>query len=148
MTDSQEHLKTALNDDTWAKLVQLFDGLFAKAVVDYGLQDCLFASIATSSADNTLVAAVANKKIRAHAAVLVGMGNCTARFESGTGGTALTGQMNFSQNDSAVIAGANGVLVLPYSPAGWFQTASGALLNLEIGGSGDVRGCLVYRLVD
>lgn len=148
MSDSKEHVQSAEADDTWAKLVEILPNIFARAVVDYGHQDVLYAPISTSAADNTVVAAVADKKIRVIAALLVGVGNCTARFESGTGGVALTGQMNLSQNDSALIAGATAIIPMPYNPAGWFETASGVLLNLEIGNSGDVRGCVVYRLID
>ena len=49
---------------------------------------------AASSGDNTLVAAVTGKKIRVLAAFFTMTGTAvTIRFESGAGGTALTGQM-------------------------------------------------------
>lgn len=94
---------------------------------------------AASSGDNTIVAAVSGKKIRVLALSLVAAGAVTARFESGAGGTALTGQMSMA---------ANGVLVLPLNEAGWFETAAGSLLNLELGGAVSVDGCLVYQEVE
>lgn len=95
---------------------------------------------AATTPDNTLVAAVTGKKIRVLAMFAVMTGTAvTLRFESGTGGTALTGQMQPSQG---------GGFVLPFNPVGWFETASGELLNLELGGAQSVDGVLVYAEVD
>lgn len=94
---------------------------------------------AATSGDNTIVDAVANKKIRVLAVALVSAGTVTARFESGAGGTALTGQMTTAVNTG---------VVLPYNPVGWFETAAGALLNLELSGNVSVDGSLTYCLVD
>jgi hypothetical protein len=90
-----------------------------------------------SSGDNTVVAGVTGKKIRVTGLFLVNghTATQTVRFESGAGGTALTGQM---------ILGANGVLALPDNPAGWFETAAGSLLNLELAGATTVDGTLMY----
>jgi hypothetical protein len=90
---------------------------------------------AASSGDNTLVSAVASKKIRVLALFLVAAGAVTVRFESGASGTALTGQMNVA---------ANGGFVLPFNPVGWFQTAANTLLNLELSGAVSVDGSLTY----
>lgn len=90
---------------------------------------------AASSGDNTLKAAVTGKKLRVVAFTLVAASAVTARLESGAGGTALTGQMQL---------GANAPLVLPYNPAGWCETAAGALLNLELGSAVNVDGVLDY----
>jgi len=92
---------------------------------------------AASNGDNTLVSAVTGKKIKVLGAVLVAANSVVARFESGAGGTALSGQMS-------LIAGTP--LVLPVMPAGyhWMETAAGALLNLELGGAVQVSGVLVY----
>jgi hypothetical protein len=95
-----------------------------------------FAKIdAATSGDNTLVAAVASKKIRVLALFLVAVADVVARFESGAGGTALTGQMDLTANSG---------FTLPFSPVGWFETASNTLLNLELDGAVSVDGCLVY----
>lgn len=94
---------------------------------------------AATSGDNTLVAAVAGKKIRVLAGSLTMTGTAvTIRFESGAGGTALTGQMTPAQGQT---------VPLPWCPAGHFETAAGELLNLELGGAQSVDGWLVYCLV-
>lgn len=95
-----------------------------------------FAAIdVASSGDNTLVAAVTGKKIRVLSAFVVCAGAVTARFESGASGTALTGQMTIAEG---------GGFVLPFNPLGWFESASGALLNLELSGAVSCDGSLVY----
>ncbi len=99
-----------------------------------------YASVdAASSGDNTLVAAVAGKRIRVVSLFLVASGAVAVAFESGASGTALTGQMN---------VGSKGNVVMPFNPEGWFQTVAGALLNMELGGATSVDGCLTYVLVD
>jgi hypothetical protein len=90
---------------------------------------------AATSGDNTIVAAVTAKKIRVHSLFLVAAGAVTARFESGAGGTALTGQMSFA---------ANGGIAMPFNEGGWFETAAGSLLNLELSGAISVDGGLSY----
>lgn len=88
-----------------------------------------------TSGNNTLVAAVAGKKIRVLAVGMIAAGAVLARFESAADGTALSGQMNLA---------ANGQFTLPYNPGGWFETVAGQLLNLELGGAVSVDGCLTY----
>lgn len=90
---------------------------------------------AATSGDNTIVAAVTEKKIRVVNLFVVAAGAVTVRFESGAGGTALTGQMSLA---------ANGGFVLPDSEVGWFETAAGSLLNLELSAAVSVDGCLTY----
>ena len=91
---------------------------------------------AAGSGDNTLVAAVTGKKIRVLALWLTMTGTAvTIRFESGAGGTALSGQATPLQGTS---------IILPLNELGWFETAAGSLLNLELGGAQAVAGCLVY----
>lgn len=90
---------------------------------------------AAGSGDNTLLAAVTSKKIRVLSAFLVAAGTVNVRFESGAGGTALTGQMNLVANTG---------FVLPYNPGGWFETASNTLLNLELSAAISVDGSFSY----
>lgn len=92
------------------------------------------AAIAATGTDNTLVAAVTGKKIRVLELTMVVTAAAVARFESATGGTALTGQMSF---------GANSVFTLPFSPYGWMETVAGELLNLELSASA-AHGFLLY----
>jgi hypothetical protein len=100
-----------------------------------------YAAIAAATGgENTLLAAVAGKRIRVHSCVLVASGGAnSARFESAAGGTALTGIMDIIDN---------GQLVLPHNPAGWFQTVAGELLNLELSAGTAVGGHFTYTLVE
>ena len=85
--------------------------------------------------DNTLVAAVTSKKIRVLAVMMIAGGSVNARFESGAGGTALSGQMQLTAQSG---------FTLPFNPVGWFETAAGSLLNLELSAAVSVDGMLVY----
>lgn len=99
----------------------------------------LYAAINVSTAgDNTLVAAVAGKRIRVLSYTLVCSAVETVRFESGAGGTALTGQMEFGANGGAAVTCDHGL----------FETAAGALLNLELATGVNVDGHLTYVLID
>lgn len=91
---------------------------------------------AASSGDNTLVAAVAGKKIRVIFYTMIAAAAVDVRFESGAGGTALTGVMNLpaAGNGAAPSCGIYGC----------FETAAGALLNLELSGAVSVGGHLTY----
>jgi len=93
---------------------------------------------AASSGDNTLLAAQTGYKIRVLSYTLVAAGTVTAAFESGAGGTALTGDMT-------LVAGVP--LVVPLAREGHFETAAATLLNLELGGAVQVSGHIVYCLV-
>ena len=59
----------------------------------------------------------------------------TAKFQSGAGGTDLTGAMPF---------GANGGVSAPFNPLGHFETASNTLLNLSLGSAVAVAGHICY----
>jgi hypothetical protein len=91
---------------------------------------------ASSSGNNTIVAAVTSKKIRVLAYNLMGNGAVNAKWQSGAGGTDLTGLK--------YIAAAGGGICAPYNKDGWFETASGALLNLNLSGAVAVGGELTY----
>lgn len=88
-----------------------------------------------TSGDNTLVSAVAGKKIRVLSLYAVAAGAVTVRFESAAGGTALTGVASLA---------ANGGIVLPFNEGGWFETNAGELLNMELGGAVQTSGSLSY----
>jgi hypothetical protein len=91
---------------------------------------------AATSGDNTLVAAQgAGVKIRVLALFAVASGAVNVRFESGAAGTALTGQMNLVANTG---------FVLPFNPAGWFETGANVLLNMELSAAISVDGSLVW----
>jgi hypothetical protein len=98
-----------------------------------------FASV-TVAADATgaLVAAVTGYKIRVLAILInqAASSNATLQFKSAT--TAITGVLT---NMSGAL-----YLVLPFNPAGWFETASGEALNL-LTADRAVGGCVVYEEV-
>ena len=81
---------------------------------------------------------VAKGKIRVLAVVATQAANAGGSMYFESGSTALTGDMK-------AIATSNQI-VMPFNPAGWFETASGEALNLTTAGTG-VYGCLVYEEV-
>ena len=89
-----------------------------------------------TSGDNTIVSAVSGKRIRVLSGCLVSSGTVNVRFESGAGGTALTGQMNLVANTGFII---------PFCEVGNFQTNYSQLLNLELSGAVSVDGWIVYQ---
>ena len=98
-----------------------------------------FAAVsASSSGDNTLVAAVTGKKIRVLQVFLLAAAAVDVRFEDGAGGTALTGVMSLA---------ANGGFVMPFSEIGWMEGSAATLLNLELGGAVQVSGVIAYAEV-
>lgn len=95
-----------------------------------------FAKIAASSSgNNTIVAAVTGKKIRVLAYNFMANGAVNAKFQDGAGGTDLTGLK---------YCAANGGICAPFNPAGWFETSSDTLLNLNLSGAVAVGGELTY----
>jgi hypothetical protein len=95
-----------------------------------------FATIAASSSgNNTLIAAVVSKKIRVLSLSLMSNGTVNAKFQSGAGGTDLTG---------LYYTAANTGFVLPFNPVGHFETASNTLLNLNLSGAVAVGGQITY----
>ncbi len=101
-----------------------------------------------SSGENTLVALVSAHKIRVHSIALFAVGTAVSiYFKDGASGTA-----NFADGtnpiplDKSGAAGAGG-FVLPFNPAGWFDTASGAALILNLSGAQAVAGGLQYTEV-
>lgn len=94
-----------------------------------------FAIISVSATDNTIVSAVADRRIRVLSMDMMAATPINGRFQSGVAGTNLTGYS---------FMGASGGLVRPFNPAGWFQTATNTLLNLNLTAAQSVGGCLTY----
>ena len=90
---------------------------------------------ASTSGNNTLVAAVVGKKIRVLAVWLTSNGTVNAKFQSGAGGTDITGLAYLVVNTGFALA---------YNPVGWFETGSNTLLNLNLSAAIAVGGSLVY----
>lgn len=94
-----------------------------------------FASIdVATSGDNTIVAAVASKKIRVLEYAIVCAAATTVIWKSATAG-AITGDMSFA---------ANGGIATPFSPLGKFETTAGEALVLNLSAANAVSGHLVY----
>jgi len=91
-----------------------------------------------TSGNNTLLAAQTGYKIRVHSFTIVAAGAVAVRFESGAGGTALTGVMS-------LITGVP--MTVNLEREGHFETAVSTLLNMELGGAVQVSGFLTYSLV-
>ena len=98
------------------------------------------AAISVAAAgDVTVVAAVTGKKIRVFNVVLTAEGAGTVRFESGTGGTALTGLITLATG---------GGFAPGFDPYGHFETAESALLNLEVTTMTGCDGWITYAYID
>lgn len=91
---------------------------------------------ASSSGNNTLVAAVTGKRIRVLQYLLMANGAVNAKFQNGAGGSDLTGLHYF---DSAGAGAAP-----TFCPVGMFDTDAGTLLNLNLSSGVAVGGWLVY----
>jgi hypothetical protein len=104
-----------------------------------------FAKIALT-ATGTLVAAVSGKKIRVLSLFMTieqETADETYIFNSGASGTALTGSIGDTTTGDTTRGSVP--VSLPFSPIGWFETASGALLELALAGTTPIaHGCLVY----
>jgi len=95
-----------------------------------------FAVINLAAATGTLVAAqAAGVTIRVVSLFVVNTTAQNITFKSGAGGTALTG---------AMALGANAILVLPFNPQGYFETAAATLLELALSGGTQVSGALQW----
>lgn len=90
-----------------------------------------------SSGNNTIIAAVASKKLRVLSFVLNGAATVNWKFQDGAGGTDLTGLM-------PIVGGVLGVYSIPFCPVGWFETTANTLLNLNLSGAVQVSGWLTY----
>ena len=94
-----------------------------------------FAAInATGNGDNTLVAGVPTKKVRVLSLFAIASNDVTGTIQSSTTG-AIAGPLTLSN-----VYG----FVLNYNPNGWFQTATGELLNLNLSSAVQVGGSLSY----
>ena len=95
-----------------------------------------FVAINTAAGDTTLVAAqAAGVKIRVLAFFMVSAAAAVATFQSGTGGTGLTGPMTMATGVS---------LGDDTSAFGLFETAAATLLNLHQAGVVQISGYLIW----
>lgn len=95
-----------------------------------------YAVIAASGTDNTIVAAVATKKIRVLAFNMISQVGVNARFQSGTGASNLLTGTYFISSNGGLVAG--------YNPMGWFESSGNNLLNLKLSAATSIGGSLTY----
>ncbi len=101
-----------------------------------------FANIAVaSSGDNTIVSAVASNKIRVVSCFMMAAADVDAYWVDGAN-AAICGD-----GTNGLDLTANSGYVLNFNPVGWFETASGQSLDLNLGGAVRVAGCLTYILI-
>ena len=97
---------------------------------------------ASSSGANTVVAAVANKRIRVQNYLLVGGGTVTATWKSDT--TAISGGLPLVANSVVACSAGNSN---PNGPDGVLETAGGAALVLDLSGAVAVSGHIRYEVL-
>lgn len=92
---------------------------------------------ASSSGNNNIVAAVTSKKIRVLAYNFIANGTVNAKFQSDGAGSPVdkTG-LKYCVVNSGICA--------PYNPKGWFETAAGKTLDINLSGAVAIGGELVY----
>lgn len=94
-----------------------------------------FANPASSGSNTILAAQGAGVKIQVTSVVLLASAAVTATFKSAT--TDITADFSLSTSSG---------FVLPYSDAGWFQTAANEALTLTLDGAVAVAVQYTYRL--
>lgn len=101
----------------------------------------VFKNTAASTSDDSYVAAVPGARIRVTAISAVTGGTATqVTFKSKPSGSSTAISPNYT-------FGANGGMVLPYNPDGWFDTAKGEGLTVTTG-TGSTTGINVsYKLI-
>lgn len=103
-----------------------------------------FASIDTAtSGDNTIVAAVPNRKIRVINYTAIASADVSIRWKSGAS-TNLSGAMALAANGGAAPAGTGQA---PSGHIGLFETAPGQALVLNLSGAVQVSGHLAYQVI-
>lgn len=96
---------------------------------------------ASSSGNNTIVAAVAGKRIKVLGFWMISDGDVDVKFQSGAGGTDLTGLIYMPSSGAGVSVPVSDQGVMPL-------TEPGALLNLNLSGATAVGGAVTYKEVD
>ena len=94
---------------------------------------------ASSSGNNTLVAAVVGKQIWVLKCVLIANGPVNVKFQSGASGTDITGLFYLIANTGFSMAQDSGNVANPIC-----KTATGVLLNLNLSDAIAVGGVLSY----
>ncbi len=97
---------------------------------------------ASTSGNNELLAGAAGIKYRVHAIWLVAGTAGNLYFTSDASGTVI-----FGGSTNKIVLPQGGVLSLPYSPAGWFETTVAHDLVMNASSTGPFSGGIVYSEV-
>lgn len=98
-----------------------------------------FANIAVnSSGDNTIVSAVASKKLRIISCFMIADGDVTAYIVDGANNAMI------GDSSVGIDLTANSGFVLDFNPVGWQETAAGQTLDINLDGAVGVAGSLTY----
>ena len=92
----------------------------------------------TNAGDKEIVAAVSNTVLNIHAIYITASAAMSVRMESAAGGTAMTGVMKATTAKDINIG---------FSNIPWMATASGSSISLELSGTGDIDGVIIYSEV-
>lgn len=99
---------------------------------------------AATNGANTLVAAVAGKKIRVHALSIVAGAAGNIFFTTAAAGAVIWG----GSTHVITLAAAGAQYNLPFNPKGWFETNVNELLNMNASSTGPFSGGLCYAEVE
>jgi hypothetical protein len=94
---------------------------------------------AATIGDNTLISAVASKKIRVLSMMGVSSGATNIYFTSGSGGTVI-----FGGSTNKINLSANSGFVLPLNQLGWFETSSNNSLVVNLSAANSFSGGITY----
>jgi hypothetical protein len=98
---------------------------------------------AATSGNNTLVTnSNGGLKVRVFALTLVAAGAVNLYFTSDAGGSVI-----FGGSTNKINLAANGGFVLPFNPAGWFETSADHDVVMNLSGAVAVSGGIVYAEV-
>lgn len=100
--------------------------------------------INVSTGNTNIVSGVSGHRIVLVQCVIVNDGQNLVKFTDGTGGADLTGAMRLYSKFGGSLqpSTASGVIVMPFSPAGWLHFSENTALNINVSGGGDVAGVL------
>lgn len=99
--------------------------------------------VSVTTGTTTIIPAISGRIIIVCQVALFSDGDSTLRFGDGAGGI-LTGLIRLVTNFPTLSLGgaSTGSMVMPFSPAGWFQTAEGESMTITV--NGDVNGTIGY----
>lgn len=109
-----------------------------------GARPAYFLNINVGAADTELFAATTNQKYVVHALAITGDAAGIISFVSD--GSSDTEIASFRLTALSA-AGELSALVLPYSPAGWFETLDGEALDLRLATTANADGVIVVSKV-